>query len=288
MIIFGSIKSGLYRSLKSWKAILVIWLAFLVIIAGLVLPLRNSLNSAFGSSMISENLADGFDIMAFTDLGPVLRSLTSYLTGGFVFICITAFVINAFLTGGLFHSIGKREGGFLSSEFFSASAKHFWSFLIISILITLFIIFLTGFLILIDVIVAGVSGSLAEKSIFLIMIITVLVLIFLLPVLLLVADYSRAWKVINGNSSAFRALRFGFSETFKRFRKSYLLMFIILLIQTLFGYLVLSVIPLWKPQSSAGLFIFFLVSQGFFILRLFIKSWRYASVTTFMEQNRVE
>ena len=288
MIIFGSIKSGFYRSLNSWKAILVIWLIFLILVAGFVLPFRNSLNSAFGSSMISENLADGFDIMAFTDLGPVLKTLTSYLTGGFVFICLTAFILNAFLTGGLFDSLAKTERGFLPSRFFAASAKNFWAFIIISLIITLIILFISVLLILVAVIIAGASGSQSEKTIFLIMMISILSFIILLPVFLLVADYSRAWKVLNSNSSAFRAIRFGFAETFKRFMKSYLLIFLLFLFQILFGALILSVIPIWKPNSMAGLILLFLVSQSFFIIRIFIRSWRYASVTAFMEQNRTE
>jgi hypothetical protein len=113
-----------------------------------------------------------------------------------------------------------------------------------------------------------------------------IIFLLILPVILLVADYSRAWSVANDSSSAFRAIGFAVRRTFKKFWGSYFLMAIVVLIQILFILLVLSVLPSWRPATGAGILILFLVSQIFYYLRLFLKAWRYASVTVIMEQNQ--
>ena len=48
MKVFKSIKSGLFRSLKSWKGVLIIWICFLLLVSIYSLPLRNMVRSGFG------------------------------------------------------------------------------------------------------------------------------------------------------------------------------------------------------------------------------------------------
>src|SRR5512140_1025495 len=121
MKILNHLKSGLSRSARSWKGIMIIWIFFLFLVALYALPLRCTLYSSFGKSMITERLASGFDLEAFTDLGPAFRSLISFLSGGFLLIVTAGFILNAFLTGGLFSSFREKTGRFSSSEFFRAS-----------------------------------------------------------------------------------------------------------------------------------------------------------------------
>jgi hypothetical protein len=133
MKIFSSLETGFYRSLKSLKGVLIAWLTMFFLAIVFIYPLRGSLSSAFGSSMITEKLADGFDIEVFADLGPALGTLLSFITSGFMLIYFIGFVINAFITSGLFGSVRKGNEKFSAQEFFRAGSKNFWPFFIISL-----------------------------------------------------------------------------------------------------------------------------------------------------------
>lgn len=283
MKISGSLKSGLFRSLKSWKGVMIIWLCFLILVAVIAVPLRNSINSAFGTSMITEQLSGGLNLMTFTDLGPVLKSLVSFISGSFLFLLFIGFILNAFLTGGLFTALRQVSGKFSPSEFFADCAKNFRSFLIISFIITIIIIFLCGVIILIAMLIGSASETMPEKGISIAAISSIVLFTFLIPVLLLVADYSRAWKVSNTPGSAFRALGFGFRQTFGRFWSSYATMLILVLVQVLFGLIIIHILPSWKPETGIGILLLFIVSQLLIYARVLLKTWRYASITSLME-----
>jgi membrane protein YdbS with pleckstrin-like domain len=284
MKIFSSLKSGFCRTLKSWKGVLIVWLSLFLLVLVFIYPLRGSLSSAFGSSMIIEKLADGFDIEVFADLGSTFKSLMSFFTTGFIFIYLTGFILNAFLTAGLFDSVRKGSGKFSSQDFFRAGAKNFWSFLIISLIITFIINFLSGVLIGVSIMIVSVSDTISEKSQFIIVIAAIVVLLLILPVFFLAADYSRAWRASHENDSCFKAIGFGFSQTFNKFWSSYIMMVLLIISQILLGILILLILPAWKPVTGRGVFLLLIISQLLLYARLLLKNWRYASVTSMMEE----
>ena len=128
---------------------------------------------------------------------------------------------------------------------------------------------------------ASVSGN-AESS-GAIQLASALLLALLTPVFLLLADYSRAWKAGSDNVSAFEAIGYGLSTTFGKFGRSYLLMVLLILVQILLLYAVVMIMPAWRPATGGAVFLMLVVSQLLVILRLFLKAWRYASVTAMME-----
>jgi hypothetical protein len=286
MKIFSSIKSGFGRSLKSWKGVLIIWFYFFILVSVLAIPIRGGLISGFDRSMITDKLTDGFNLEVFADLGSNLKSLLSFLSVGVLLVLLIGFLIHAFLTGGLFNSLKKEPVNLSASEFFGAAAKNFWSFLIIILIITVIINFLSGVIIGVPMAILSASETISEKTAFSIRIAAVSIFLIPLPILLLVADYARAWKVVNEKASCFKALGFGFSQIFRKFWPSYTMMLILLLIQVLFGWLVFRILSAWKPVTGGGVFLLFLFSQFLFYIRLLLKTWRYASVTVLMEKDQ--
>jgi len=101
--------------------------------------------------------------------------------------------------------------------------------------------------------------------------------------MLLVTDYARAWQVSNDKLNSFRALGFGFSETFGKFWSSLPLMVLMLLIQLLYIGLVFVLVSGWMPDTGRGVIFLFIGSQLLFIIKIFLKFWRYGSVTSLME-----
>lgn len=284
MKIFSSLETGFYRALKSRKGVLIAWLTMFLLVLVFIYPLRGSLSSAFGSSMITEKLAHGFDIEVFADLGPALGSLISFITSGFILVYLVGFVVNAFLTAGLFGSVTKGNGKFSAQEFFRVGSKNFWPFIIISLIITIIIIFTTGILIVVPIAITSMSDAMPEKTRIAVVIASGALILLLMPIFLLIADYSRAWKASHENESCFRAIGFGFSHTFSKFWSSYIMMVLLIVAQIVLGIFILLFLPAWKPVTGGGVFLLFFISQLLLLTRLLLKTWRYASVTSFMEK----
>ncbi|MFZ2340346.1 MAG: hypothetical protein WAW07_11580 [Bacteroidales bacterium] len=283
MKIINSLKSGLKRAFGIRTAVLLTWLSFFLLSILPVYPLRASLGSAFGSSMITERLADGFDIEVFSDLGNAGKILVSFLANGVILTFLVAFILNAFLTGGLFGILGKANGKFSAREFFRSAAGNFLPFLGITFVLTVIAGFIFMIMIFVPIGISGMSDNMnGGPKPFIPM--TIAALLFLvIPVLLLVADYSRAWRASRDEGSCFAALGYGLTRTFRNFRRSYLLMVILILVQMLLLFVVFLILPAWRPSTGGGVFLMLIVTQILLIMRLFFKTWRYGSVTSMME-----
>jgi len=284
MKISTSLGTGFRRTLKTKKSILIAWFCILILVLVFAFPLRSSLRSAFGSSMITEKFTDGMNIEAFTDLGPAFKSLMSFFTAGFLFTFLAGFLLNAFLTAGLFGSVKKDDMKFSSREFFSSAAGNFPGFLLISLILSLIIDALFLLIIVLPAGIASVSETISDSNIFIILVIAGTIYLLILPVMFLVVDYARAFKTAREDASLFGAIGKGFSFTFSNFRKSYGMMLLLVLAQIALGIVVMLILPGWKPGTGGGVFLLLIVSQLLFILRLFLKTWRYASVTSMMNE----
>jgi hypothetical protein len=283
MRIIDSIKAGFARSLKAWKGIVIVWFITLAIVSLVALPMKGALKDGLGDSMITEKLANGINVEVFADLGANFSSLNSYFLSGLLMIVLISFITNAFLSGGLFNSLKDSSGIFSPRNFFMASAKYFWSFFLISLILDLIILLLVLLIIVIPVSIVVQTEVSSEGALFKTLIVAASVFLMVLIWLLVVADYARAWQVSQKRSACFKALGFGFRQIYRTFFSSYPLMLILIFVQLLFGSLVLYVLSGMKPATGTGIILLFLLSQIFFFIKVMLKAWRYGSVTRMME-----
>ncbi len=285
MRLFKALTDGASGALKMWKGIVTVWFFLFLLAAVFVMPLRGVLNIGFGDSMVVERLADGIDVEVFADLGTLLSGIVSFFFSGLFLVILAGFLLNIFFAGGFFSRLKQSAGEFRISDFFRESARNFWSYLVITILVDLMIISLAVLIVIIPVSVVIQANPGTEDSGYKAGLICAGIFLLLLPLLILVADYARAWQASEEKPACFKAIGRGFSITFRTILRSWPMMVMLLIVQALFVILILYLIPAAKPSSGWGVFLLFWLSQGFFILKLLLKVWRYGSVTALMEQS---
>jgi NADH:ubiquinone oxidoreductase subunit 6 (subunit J) len=284
MRLSAAIRSGLINAFRTWKGIIIVWLFSLILISLAALPGRSILYSGLGKSMVTERLTGALNFEILGDLGKTLTSFIFSSYSGLILVILFSILLNALLTGGLFDSLKAGSGRISGGGFFRASAGNFWSFLIITLIISLIILVIFVLLVVIPMAVVGNSEVRAEGSLIRTGMIVLPLFFLLATVLLLVADYSRAWKVRDARRGSFRAIGYGFSQTFKTFFPSLAVMLVLLVFQCLFAWAVMKVLVSFKPETGTGVLLLFLLSQFFFLLRILLKTWRYGAVTALMEQ----
>lgn len=277
MSLLKTLKNGAVIAASSYKLILLVWITTFVLALAVAFPLRASFNMIFGNSMVIERLNDGFDIGLAGDIGRPFGALMASLSAGSLLVGTAGFFLMTFFAGGLFRRFTLAWGGLRVSEFFRASAGNFIPFLKIALLMMLIIGAYTFVLIgLPGIINMTVTGSQMPSGKFMYLIYGLWALG--LPVWLFVADASRRWIASTGSKKVFRALGSGFRLLKERFWLSYLTVLAVFIINSFF-----IVVTVWfaaraLPDSGMEVFLFFIAAQSLFILRLFMKAWRYASV----------
>jgi hypothetical protein len=285
MKIIFAINSGLNRSLSAWKGVSIFWFISLMMVSFLIIPLKASLNAVFGNSMVIEKLVNGINVDVLGDMGQNLHSIIASLFSGILILSLACILVNIFISGGLFDALKKGAGRFTTENFFRTSAKNFWPFLIISGIMYLITTFLILIIIVLPASVAANAESAPEGIVFLVLAISCSIFLIIISLIFLVADYARAWQVSQPQNSCFRALGFGFRQTYRAFFSSFGLMFIMLIFQALVGLVVIKLIAGFTPVTGGGVFLLFIISQMLFLLKIYLKALRYASITSLMEQN---
>jgi hypothetical protein len=280
------LKKGAIEAASSYKLLLAVWFITLVMIMLVALPLKSSFKSVFGNSMAVEKLSDGFDMGLAGDMGKAFGQLMSSATTGGFLLLLAGFLLYTFFAGGLFARFTTAYGDLKLSAFMKASAHNFVPFLKIALLMCLLIGVYT---LLIVGIPAGVMVASLKDS----MSVSVLLMILLviwglgLPVWLFVADHSRRWIAATGSQKVFRALGAGFRALKEKFWLSYFTVLVILILNFLFVSGAMWVTASSTPEKGIMIFLFFLATQLLFLGRLFMKAWRYASVSQLAAEKKV-
>lgn len=272
--------SGLSRSLRCLKWILLIWFANLFLVTLLTFPLKTGIKANLGQSMISEKIAEGYFIDVIANSGFDLKTIAAFFLPGFFILTLFGALMNIFFAGGLFNILRKNAGK-KSSDFFGGAGSNFWSFLGISVIVLCVAFFLALIITGIPAIIVYGTGS--EKAVNIVTGITGVIFLILLAVVLIIADYARVWQAASEKKNVFRAIGKGIKLLSGNLFRSYLTLAPILFVQALTGLILFRAILYAKPESSEGIFLLFLLGQLSYILKIFIRSWRYATVTDLYE-----
>jgi hypothetical protein len=281
MKILFALRSGIMRSIKVWKGVAIIWLVYLAFVSILAIPMKGAFSSALGTSMVTERFANGLNLEMFTDMNGAFRSILVFFRNGLMFMLLLNVILGAFLTGGLFRVLSLRS--FSSADFWKGASVNFWSYLVISLIFSLVILILFFGIVILPVSYMISAGDIPDHTIMKTGIALVAGFFILLAILLAAADYARAWQSGIERNRCFAAIGFGFGKAFRAFFSSWGVMMVVLIIQSLFLMLASKFLAGSIPSTGATVFMFFVVSQLLFFIRLMIRSFRYGSIISLLE-----
>ncbi len=238
MSIFRAIAQGLRQAVAAPRLIGLLWLASVLCALPATLMMRQALADSFGSSLVSRNMLQGFDLGWYAEFdsraggfeqtfrptvsgpGPVLDNLEAWWSGGL----FTAYpgllalglgyaVLWAFLTGGMLDHLARGRSHFARDRFFMAGGRFLPRFLaLVSISGALYyLVYLLGRK-LYGWIAASNRDLTEEKTALLWVVMASVVVIFLLNAVRMVFDYAKIAMVVEERgqvlSSLASALRF--------------------------------------------------------------------------------
>jgi len=283
MKILLNILSGFVRSVRVWKWIILIWFASLLLVTLITFPVKSGINVTLGSSMITEKIAEGYFLDVIANDGFSLKTILPQFFSGLFLVVTVGLLLNIFFAGGLFNVLREDGRRRKASDFFGAAGSNFWSFLVISI-ISFSILFLLALIIVgIPAVIAVSKDSdfILRKTIS----IAVIILLTLTPLVVVSADYARAWQVTSSEKNAFRAYGRGIKMMFGSFFTSYISVSLILGLQLLFIFLAVRSILSAEPSKGSTIMLMWLYGQLLAILKIFLRSWRYGVVTGLFESH---
>jgi hypothetical protein len=276
--------NGFQKSVRSLRSIVLLWIISLAGSLLIVAPLERNIGRLLDGSMASELLYDGFNIDVFADImHSVMPALASFSIS-FILVTVIIFLANTFVTAGLFRILaGSWKKPYKWKTFLMGADRGFLGFLFVAIIAGVSIILLLLILVGIPLTIALAAG--ASYTIFVIIgLVAAFLLILSLPVVFLTADYARAMLTADKYLGPWKAIIKGFRKVRKRFWRAWLAMIFILLLSLLTGFIAWKFTLQSKAATGGGLLVLLLVSQLFIFIKIWIKVFRYGTVTAMREK----
>lgn len=284
--------------------VLLLFIINLLFAAILAAPMYNSLKDSFGSSLVGERMAQGFDYIwwgefrdsstglekAFTPSiigkGAILNNLEglvqmrffdlppAILVMGLIYI-----ILHTFLAGGILSIFVKETPMFSMKEFFTGAGSYFLRFFLLMLISWLFfivvLIFLNrGF----NSILQNVrQDAVSEVTPFYLSLLFNAIVLILILFIQMVFDYGRIKIVVEENRNVIKSSLGAFGFVFRHLGSTLGLFYLILLahvIVTLIYILLKAIIP---QSAYLGVIIAFLIQQIFIFAVIGIRCWLYSS-----------
>jgi hypothetical protein len=264
---------GFQKAAKSPRMLFILYFSNLIMALLLALPFMGFLKNSFGSSMLTENLLEGFNFTAFSNLMYYHKDGLDAILGNIKWILVVYFLLNIFLTGGIIRTLNKEK--FTTGNFFSGAAYNFFRFLGLSLIM---IVVQLVFILLVYIPLGIIFDSLGEKltneiSYYYWAIggFTFHLLIFLL--ISMIGDYAKFYLVLNDSFNIFKGFWKGVRYVFSRFLKTYFLYLFLLFIPAVVMYVYWYYEKDMRMATGIGILIVFAMQQAFIFLRVFLRVW---------------
>jgi len=251
------------------------WLVSVATVSLISVPLKTSVNRIVGSSLITGRLTEGFPLDIISNSGAGFHTLSSFAVTGTILTLFIIFLINAFFTGGFFSAV-KTDGSINTRSFFGDAALFFGKFLGVNLL-TGAVLFVMALLLV--AVPSAIGYNLFGNTIFFI---SLTIYSITAVIVISVADFSRSIIISGSNPGIFSAVGKGIKALSSGFTVNFSAITLILIIQVLTACLFIIFITL-RLNSPAGGFLLSAGGHFFFFIKIFLRCWRYGTVTSLSE-----
>ncbi len=268
---------GFSRAVKSPRLIFILYLSNFLTALLIALPFRGYLQRSFGKSKLFENLLNGFDYTAFSNLLYYNKEgLISILDSVFWFM-LAYFVLSIFLGGGIIRILHRDK--YSNAEFFSGATFNFFRFAALSVIfIAIQILVAVAIYVPLTLILDDLHNKLVSEIVFYYWISgAVLLHLFLFLLVSMIGDYSKFYLEIKNSFNIFKGFWKGIKYVFTHFAKTYFLYLFLLFLPAVVMYVYLYFEKDIKMAMGVGIITVFAMQQGFVLLRMFLRVWILAS-----------
>jgi len=304
MKVFINVLKGFQKTGKLPRMIvflLVINFAFSLILA---VPMYHSLKDSFGSSLVGERMAEGFDYLWWEEYrdeaqglektftpsiigkGAVLNNLEgliqlrvfdlppAVLVFGLLYI-----ILHTFLAGGILSLLKKTDHTFSLKKFFKGAGSYFFRFFLLMLLSWVF------FLIIgqavgggLNSLLGGMSDSVfSEVAPFYWGMVFSAVVLFLFLFIQMIFDYARIKIVLDDSPNILASAVGAFGFILRHLGSTLGLFYLLFLVQTAFTLIYILIQGVIPQSSFLGVALGFLIQQFFIFGLIWIRCWLYSS-----------
>jgi len=278
----NSYKKGWTISLNSQRMISLVYVIYLILALLLVIPFYSLFNSMVGSSLLPDQLMDGFSATAFGELLRDGGKNLAFFTKAMAPWLVLFFLLGTFLQGGIIGWISNNQRRFSSKSFVYDCIAYFWPFLKTSFY-SLIIQVIIAVLIYLPVSILIGRDNLSDAYIGRTIIPAVAIHLILLIWVTMVAEFTRFHIFRSGNRKVLKSLWKSIKFSLRR-------------IGGLFGmYLVWVVLPLaliitmyfvrknWIIDTGLMIFLLLILQQVFIWLRFFLRIQKSSMFYNYLE-----
>jgi hypothetical protein len=283
MTTFKAFITGIRTTNQSVRMVVLLYCINFALAAILALTLRSIISSMVGDSMALQNLIKDFDYTVYTDFMFKHGAKVYVLTSQVVWLILFYMLFNTLLGGGIISIVHSPDQRFSLRRFFEGCGTYFMRFLGLLVIFGL-VLFLVGALlsVILGAIHTGLTGSSVSEVLPITLgVILILVFLFVLMLIVLMADYAKIATVVNDIPSVFRASWTGVKFVSRNFFRAVGLQIIIVIVGILgiVAYLTLeNQIGMATPMTVFLMFIIQQISVGF---KCWTRVLTFASETTF-------
>jgi hypothetical protein len=304
MKVFINILKGFQKTGKLSRMIvflLVINFAFSLILA---VPMYHSLKDSFGSSLVGERMAEGFDYLWWEEYrdeaqglektftpsiigkGAVLNNLEGLiqlrvfdLPPAVLIFGLLYIILHTFLAGGILSLLKKTDRTFSLKKFFKGAGSYFFRFFLLMLLSWVF------FLIIGQAVGGGLNSLLggmrdsafSEVAPFYWGLVFSAVVLFLFLFIQMVFDYARIKIVLDDSTNIVASAVGAFGFIFRHLGSTLGLFYLLFLVQTAFTLIYILIQGVIPQSSFLGVVLAFLIQQFFIFGLIWIRCWLYSS-----------
>lgn len=271
---------GMRTVFYNGKFVLLLWTFNLVSALILAVPIYNMLFDNLGTSLMSKNLIEQFDLLWYAQLRNLYSIHFDQLTTSIYAVTAVYTFFQTFFVGGLISIFHLPEKNHMV-DFFYGGVKYFWRFakVLVICVILLFIAFEVNYY-LGELISLIFSKSENVTGDFILKFIRYILLIFFIGIVIMISDYSKVNMAVHDKTKVLTTILDSMKFIIRNFSKVFIV-FLIISILGAIGVIVYNILGKLIPRTpSYYLIISIILQQMLIIFRLFIRMYFFSTAVS--------